>query len=289
MDKNIGKGIALVALSATAYGFMPIFAKMAYASGASTHTFLLLRFSVASLLMLVLVRAKGLALPPARQSIPLLLLGAITYFGQSFLYFSALQYASPPTVALLLYTYPALVMAGSAVFLKERITRTKVLSLVLALIGAFVIVGTGFAAEPVGIGLAVLAALCYASYILLSSRVSVEGAAMQSSALIMLGATASYVVVGFALGFEPPREASGWAAVALVAVVSTVVAFWSFLAGMELTGPTTAALVSTLEPVVTVLASIVLLSERLTMGTVLGGCLVVAALLVTAVPLERKA
>ena len=50
------------------------------------------------------------------------------------------------------------------------------------------------------------------------------------------------------------------------------------------TGPTVASLVSTLEPVVTVLASAVLLSEPVTLSIVLGGVLVLASLLVTVRP-----
>jgi len=70
-----------------------------------------------------------------------LLLCAIGYVGQLFCYFTALNYASSSVVSVLLYTYPALVVIGSAIFLKEKITVQKVISLCLALIGAFVISG----------------------------------------------------------------------------------------------------------------------------------------------------
>lgn len=85
-----------------------------------------------------------------------LLLGAVGYVGQSFCYFTALNYASSSVVSLLLYTYPALVMIGSTIFLKEKITVQKVISLCLALIGAFVIIGAEFHANPTGIVLSVL-------------------------------------------------------------------------------------------------------------------------------------
>ncbi|MCR5219789.1 MAG: DMT family transporter, partial [bacterium] len=52
----------------------------------------------------------------------------------------------------------------------------------------------------------------------------------------------------------------------------------------EKIGPSTAALVSTLEPVVTVLASALVLSEAITVNIVVGGCLVLAALVVSTLP-----
>ena len=281
--KNIG-GVALVALSAAAFGLMPIFAKMAYASGTGTYTLLFLRFLVAAVFMFLLMLMKKLPLPTKKEMLAFFLLGAVGYVGQSFCYFTALNYASSGTVSLLLYTYPALVMLGSAVVFKERITIKKAASLCLALVGAFVIIGTKLSAGAVGIILAVLAAVFYSVYILVSSRVVKDGQGIQSSAFIMLGATIVYGVINLFVGFQPPTAPAGYAAVLLIAFVSTVAAFWAFFTGMEITGPSVASLVSTLEPVVTVIASVVILSEPLTANLLVGGVLVLSSLVVTMLP-----
>ena len=104
----------------------------------------------------------------------------------------------------------------------------------------------------------------------------------------MAGATLTYGCMNLVFGFQPPQGASGWIAVALLALVSTVIAFWSFLTGLERTGPATAALVSTLEPVAVVVTSAIFLAEPLTPAIVCGGLLVVAALVVTSLP-DRRA
>ena len=281
--KNIG-GVALVALSAAAFGLMPIFAKMAYASGTGTYTLLFLRFLVAAVFMFLLMLMKKLPLPTKKEMLAFFLLGAVGYVGQSFCYFTALNYASSGTVALLLYTYPALVMLGSAAVFKEKITIKKAVSLCLALVGAFVIIGTKLSAGAAGIILAVLAAVFYSVYILVSSRVVKDGQGIQSSAFIMLGAAIVYGVINLFVGFQPPTAPAGYAAVLLIAFVSTVAAFWSFFTGMEITGPSVASLVSTLEPVVTVIASVVILSEPLTANLLVGGALVLSSLVVTMLP-----
>ena len=275
------RGMTLLAVSAIAYGFMPTFAKMAYAAGAGTHTLLFLRFLCASAFMLALMALRRVPLPTRREVASYLLVGAVLYVGQSFCYFAALRHASSSVVALLLSTYPALVMVGSAALWGERITRAKVVSLILALVGAAIIIGLDFKASAVGIFLAALAAAIYALYILVSSRVVGEGRGVQSSAFIMLGAAAVYGVMNLLVGYRPPVGAMGWLAVALLALVSTVLAFWAFLTGQAATGPTTAALVSTLEPVVAVVASVLLLSEPLAPNVIVGGTLVLAALVIT--------
>ena len=122
--KNI-RGILLVALSAASFGFIPVFAKIAYSSGTSTYTLLFLRFLVATVFMFVFLLVKKLPLPTKKEMLIFFLLGAIGYAGESFCYFTALNYASSSTVALLFYTYPALVMLGSASVFKEKITIKK--------------------------------------------------------------------------------------------------------------------------------------------------------------------
>ena len=277
-------GILLVAVSAAAFGLIPVFAKTAYASGTSTYTLLFLRFLTGTVFMFLLMRLRRLPLPSRREIVLSLLLGAVLYVGQSLTYFTAIKYASASVVSLLLYTYPALVMLGSAVLFHERITMRKLGALVLALVGAFVIIGTEFRASPVGIILSILCAVFYTAYILASARIVKAGTEIQSSAFIMLGAAAVYGGINLCLGFSPPAEWRGVVSVGLLALVSTVLAMWTFFTGMARTGPSTAALVSTLEPVVTVFSSAVILSEKLTVHVVIGGCLVLAALIVTSLP-----
>lgn len=285
--KNIC-GILLVAVSAASFGFMPIFAKMAYAAETSTYTLLFLRFLVATIFMFALLFFKKMPLPSTKEMLTFFLLGAVGYVGQSFCYFTALNYASSSTVSLLLYTYPALVMLGSAILFKEKITLKKVISLCLALIGAFVIIGNGFSANFIGIVLAVLSAIFYSIYILISSKVVKEGQGVQSSAFIMLGATVIYGIINIFVGFEPPAQINGVIAVGMIALISTVLAFWTFFVGMEKTGPSIASLVSTLEPVITVVASVLILSEPLTANIGIGGCLVLSSLIVTMLPSKHN-
>ena len=281
-------GILLVAVSAAAFGVMPVFAKTAYAAGTSVFSLLFLRFLVGAVFMFLLMYLRKLKLPSRREIGIFLLLGAVLYVGQSFTYFTALNYASAGVVALLVYTYPALVMVGSAVLFRERITLHKVIALCLALAGAFIIIGAEFQASPTGILLSVLCAVFYSTYILASSRAVKVGMGIQSSAFIMLGAAIVFGVINLVLGFSPPTQFNGIAAVVMLALISTVLAMWSFFTGMAKTGPSTAALVSTLEPVVTVFSSVLLLSEKLTVHVIAGGCLVLAALIITALPSKEK-
>jgi drug/metabolite transporter (DMT)-like permease len=58
MDRLIG--VFLVALSAACFGTNAIFARMAYDAGANASTFLFIRFVIASLVMFLIMTARGL-------------------------------------------------------------------------------------------------------------------------------------------------------------------------------------------------------------------------------------
>ena len=61
--------------------------------------------------------------------------------------------------------------------------------------------------------------------------------------------------------------------------LATVIPVVMFLTGLEMIGPTNAAMLSTLEPVVTVLLAAWLFDERLTPVAILGGGLILAAVI----------
>jgi drug/metabolite transporter (DMT)-like permease len=281
-------GFALVILSALAFGFLAIFARFAYADGAGTTSLLFLRFAIAGLFMLGLMRLRRLAFPRGKKLALFALMGAVGYAGQSFCYFTALKYASASLVALLLYVYPAIVTVLAAIFLKERLRPVKVAALVLALSGSALILGFEGSGEARGMLLALGAACIYALYIVCGSKIIGEGMAVQSSTVIMLSAALVFGAVSLAGGFEPPRSASGAFAVAAIALVSTAVAIVSFFAGLERIGPASASMVSTIEPLVTVVAAALFLGESIGPLTALGGGMVLAALVALAAFPEKK-
>jgi drug/metabolite transporter (DMT)-like permease len=105
--------------------------------------------------------------------------------------------------------------------------------------------------------------------------------ALAASAVIITGAAIAFCVLA-AIGNElaVPRTAGGWAVVIGLAVFPTMFAISLFLAGLPRVGASRAALLSTWEPVVTVALAVIVLGDRLSLVQVLGGGLVLAAVVV---------
>jgi drug/metabolite transporter (DMT)-like permease len=208
-------------------------------------------------------------------------MGAIGYVGQAFCYFTALHYASSGLVALLLYLYPTFVAILSVFVFRKRLNHIKISAIGLALLGTALTVGPAGGRLP-GILLAISAALIYSFYIIVGTHVMRQISAVQSSTIIFTSAGAMSGILMLMNGPQWPETAEGCAAIAAIVMVATVLPVGSFLAGLKRIGPTNAAMLSTLEPVVTVVLAALLFEETLRPLALIGGGLILIAVIMLA-------
>lgn len=275
-------GVVLIIISAVSFGALAIFARLAYAAGAAPTTVLLLRFTIAGAVMVGIMAFGRQPWPRGRILLGLIAMGGLGYVGQSLSYFVALTLASASLVALLLYLYPAIVTILAAIFLHERLAPRTILALALALVGTYLTIGTVGGGQPLGIAIGAAAAVIYAIYILVGSRITPRAGAIPSSTVIMLAAAAVYTAIVAIQGPAWPTTNLGWAAVVAIALIPTVVAILTFFAALERLGPTDASTLSTLEPIVTVALATLVLGERLAPIQLAGGALILTAVVVLA-------
>ena len=281
-------GLALVLGSAVAFGTMPVFAKVAYRSGAEPVSLLAVRFAVAAVLLVALralIARRGPVgrWPRGGPLAALLALGGLVYTVQALSFFRALELAPAALVAILLYLFPGIVVVLAAVFLRERPTAAVVGCLLLAAAGVGLTVGpVRGEVAPLGLVLGVVSAVCYAVYIVLSSRVVPRVGPMTALCVVVPAAAGSYGLVALATRPSWPGDLGGWLAAAAVGLIGTVFAMLAFFAGLTRLGPTGASVASTVEPVVTALLGVLVLDELLTPLQVAGSVLVLAAVVALA-------
>lgn len=196
-----------------------------------------LAFGIASLFGLGLLAARG-QLVLLKQPAPVLALGVAGLFGSHAFYFSAMKNAQAAEASLIGYLWPLLIVLMSALLPGERLMARHVIGAMIGLCGIVVLTlgkgGLGGAGERpwLGYGLALLFALTWASYSVLSRR---------------LAAIPTEAVVGFCIGtaicaaithllFEPaglPTEARQWWAILLLGLGPTGAAFFLWDVGMK--------------------------------------------------------
>jgi drug/metabolite transporter (DMT)-like permease len=273
----------MVLASATGFGSLAILAKLGYGQGLGSEQALAFRFLLAAFGMVALAFLLGqnpLRLERKRL-ILLLAMGGFGYCAQSLTYFIALRSLPASLVVLIAYIYPSLVVAAGWLFLHRAVSAKHLVALAASFVGLLMLVGGAHFQLAWALVLAVASPVIYTAYILVGERVMGSVPALAASAVIITGAAIAFCVLA-AIGNELalPRTAGGWAVVIALAVFPTMFAISLFLAGLPRVGASRAALLSTWEPVVTVALAVIVLGDRLSLAQVLGGVLVLTAVVV---------
>lgn len=283
-DRADRTGVALTGLSAALFGSLAIYGKFASRMGIPLTELLAVRFGGAAVILWGLAVVRGERLWWGRRTAGLAVMGLL-YFGQAATYFGSLRTVPAAVTSILLYVYPGIVMLYAVVFLGEPAGRTRLLALALAVSGVFAVVdplGARGSIDAAGVLLGLATASIYATYILAGRTLLQDVPAVVATAGIATMAGVAFTVVAAAAGQLRPLTGSGYALAGSMAVVATAFPATLFLAGLARVGATRAAIISTLEPAVTVVLAGILLGENLGPVRLIGGLVILVAAVIVA-------
>jgi drug/metabolite transporter (DMT)-like permease len=285
-------GTTLVLLSAAGYALLPIFLKIAYEEADFLPTELLMwRFLLATAITWGIVISRGEAKyvrQLTRQQIIKLLSIGVLFSMAALCAFLALDRIPATTYTVLLYSYPATVAILSMTLYREQLSILKWMAIGLTFAGCILTVGGKIeGGDPIGIVLVLGNATLYALYLVFSAHSKIKVPAFLFSALSMCGMVIGIAPVAVLGGFSAPDSMLGWGVLLALVVFSTLVPMIAILEGMRHIGAPTAAILSTIEPVLTVILAALLLKEEITLLQYAGGALIFASVLMLQVPLQR--
>ena len=261
---------------------MVVFGRWAYSDGLNVASLLLFRFGIATICLWAMLLFIGIPLPRRTDLLRSLGMGTI-YVGNAGAYFLALTLAPAGIVAMLFYLYPAIVTVLAFLFLKEKIGKTELAALIIAMSGSLITIGwTEKSGALLGALLAIISAVFYASFVVTGRKWSNEVQPLVRSALVTTSATVVFVVAALIFGFQVPNGSQGWIAVLGVSLISTVFAITAFLTGIKYVSSTNAATLSASEPVVSAIAAWLILNEALSGGFVIGAMMILTAAIMIA-------
>ena len=275
------RGIVLAGLSACGFATLSVFMRIAFSAGATTATILSTRFLLAALLLWITVLTTGkLRLVRKRDFLPLALLGTLGYGFMSACFAQSVHYLSASLATLLLYLYPSIVTLFSFWLGHVRYSHDKVAALLLSLGGLWLTIGNQGSFSWTGVAFGLGAAVSYALYLLFSAQVLKTVDPLVGTAVICTSAAGAYLAYGLAsASLQTALPLQAWLALAGMAILSTFVAMLCLFAAIRAIGAARASIISTLEPLVTVVLSMLLLAETLLPLQLLGGGLILAGIL----------
>lgn len=286
------KGIILAAASAIGFATLPVFIKIAYTQNISTGSILFFRFFLSWLILLVYLIYKRTSLKlPANKILPVLALGAVGFAICSLSFTLASKYLSASLVAIIFQIYPALVAAIAFYLGLEKISKMMIGAFLFCFLGLILVIGLDFSSiSYLGLFWALFSGLSYAIYIIFSNKIAREIPALVLTFYVCGSATLAFLFINsMQADFSLSIPVSAFFTLLAMAIFATIIGIVGFIAALKYISATHACIVSTLEPVFTVLIAIPLLNEHLSLEQVLGASLVIGSILALELkkPLKR--
>ena len=265
------------------YGANPLGALPLYAEGINTCSVLFYRYAIA---VVMAVRRKPLAV--SRRDLAIMALLGVLFAASSLSLFMSFLFMGAGVASTLLFVYPVMVAVMMAVFFKERVTRSTVLAIALALTGVALLY-KGDGGKPLsgaGVSLVMVSSLTYALYIIIVNKSPLRMSSVKMTMYVLTFAVAVAVAMSFTDPanhlqlLHTPRQ---WGLALLLAVVPTVLSLLLMVIAVHDVGSTPTAIMGALEPVTAVVISVALFGELVTARLVIGIVLILAAVLLTVV------
>ena len=208
---------------------------------------------------------------------------SIVFF--NFCYFKAITMTSLSVAAILLYTAPAIVMVLSYFLFKEKLTKRKLLALVMTFTGCVFVTGilteTGTVTAG-GILVGLGAGLGYALYSIFSRYALAKGYASLTITFytFLIAAIASCFLTDMGIVVQVAAGSAGHLFFCLAfGVLCTVAPYLAYTLGLQYVENGKASIIASVEPVTATLLGAILFHEKLTASGVFGMVLVLAALI----------
>ncbi|MDR3585846.1 MAG: DMT family transporter [Desulfosporosinus sp.] len=261
-------------------------------------TFFRFLFALPLIFTILYVREPENLLPHGRQWPALIVLGFIGTFCYHALFFTSLKYTTAINSSLIGATNPMVTTLLAAMFFSERLTPWRVIGIVLSFGGVFLFISNGdlrlISQSQFNKGdlLMLIAVCCFAVYSLLSRRY------MKQYLLSPLMVTAYtflicvVISVPFVLWEKPATylfsaTASGWLSILYMSVFASVLGYLIQMVAIQRIGAPRTATFINLVPIFTIIQSVTILGESITLIKLIGSAIVITGVYLATRPESR--
>lgn len=271
------KGYILAIITAVSFGLIPLFMIPLKATGIVVDSILFYRFLVAAaaLLFYLLYSRETLRITIKELGI-FASLGLLYALSAEFL-FLGYDYTSPGIASTILFVYPVIVVLILSVFYKEKITKTTAISLLITLLGVFVLSlkDASFHINILGLVICMAGAISYAIYMIIVNKATYGHKGMKVTFYSLLFSAVYYLIKMVALGetiLLPNTKAL--LDISVFSLVTTVLSVTTLIYAIKYIGSTPTAIIGGLEPVAAVFISVNYFFEPMT-ATLFSGVLLI--------------
>lgn len=289
------KGAIFVIISAVIFGCMPVAAKYIYAAGGNSTSLTVYRYVLPLPVLLFLAlreQRSGLADPPRSAVLKRTLhisgfqLGQFIILSIGFcmtplLLFTSYNYISSGSATTIHFSYPVFVILASSLLYRQRMTVFKNLGVLFCILGLTMFYKPGLADGTMGITLSMASGITYTFYMMYFDRSELK-LLKPFKMNLYLSVFSAAVALCFSLttgSFVLLTTPSGWLMALVFSLMVSVCATILFQKGIALIGTQKSAVLSTFEPITSVVLGFLLFGEDIGIRTAAGVIFILASVL----------
>ncbi|SDN31479.1 DMT family transporter [Alkalicoccus daliensis] len=251
--------------------------------GPVTVAFLRFLFATAVLIPVMLTLDPGGRRPKGKEWFLILFLGLTGIALYNILFFIATRDAPIIKSSLFIASNPVLIIVLSGLFLKETISKNNIVGLIIAFLGAGLIITEGnlkrileAGLEPIDIVL-FLAVICWAAYSVIGKIALQKFSAVTSTTYAVTAGTLMLLPIAvYETAWTELLNTSiySWIAILHMSVIVSVISFIMYYQGIKLIGAARASIFINFMPLTAVILAVIFLGEPLLPVHVIGAALV---------------
>ena len=278
------KGIICGILAAVCYGTNPFGALPLYEEGVNTSSVLFYRFSMAVLMMAVMLLVERKSFRISGRELKTLCSLGLLFSASSITYYQSFRFMDAGIASTILFVYPVMVAIIMATCFKEEIALSTVIAIILALAGIGLLYrgDAGGSLSTLGILLVMVSSLTYAVYIVVVNQSSIRMSSLKLTFYVLLICMLSLLVYSFTspdLHLMLPPSLRAWFFACWLGLVPTVLSLVLMTIAVHEVGATPTAIMGALEPLTAVAIGVMVFGESLTLRLTIGIVLILSAVL----------
>ena len=284
------KGFICGIIASVTYGMNPLFALPLYERGLNADSVLFYRYSLAIVLLGLLMKWKGESFRIQKGELLPLLLAGLIFSSSSLLLFLSYTYMDAGIASTILFVYPVIVALIMMFFFKEHISVVVWGGIIMALCGISLLLrkADGGMLSLTGVIFVLLSSLSYAIYIVgVNQSVLKSMSVMKLTFYALLFGLLIYLVrLDFGTNLVLIDSWENWLNVLALALLPTILSLLCTTISIHDIGSTPTAVLGALEPVTALFFGVMLFDEQLTFRACMGIILILSAVIL--IVLERS-
>ena len=275
------KGFMYGVATSVTFGLIPLFTLPLMQKGMASDSILFYRFITATAALALMMIVKKESFRVSWRDLAVIVLLAVFYTASSMFLLYGYEAMGAGVATTLHFTYPVFVTLLMFALFREKASWVTWTAVVLAIAGVakLSLNGTELKLDPVGVGVVLLSAVGYASYIIAVNKSRVRDMHSRKLAFYVFVFTTLMFAVknGLGGGVQPLPDAVSAVNVVLLAVAPTVISNITLLLAVRNIGGTLTSILGALEPVTAVCIGAMVFGEGFTLSEAVGITLILVA------------